>query len=182
MVKAFVLDAGEPGFETPHRGRDQRSVSIAKPRRQGRQPPSKDNNSNGGRTTTAGRLREDLLHLASSGSWSRRCLQMSARMAETPLSRFHLGREAASCSRREVATCQRRRVTRPTSRPADGTSTKAMSRSRVESPDLTGVVVERQWPGGGHRRGQLHPVATRRARPPPGAPRRRDRRTATPAR
>ena len=23
-----------------------------------------------------------------------------------------------------------------------------MSRSRVESPDLTGVVAERQWPGG----------------------------------
>jgi len=34
----------------------------------------------------------------------------------------------------------------------------------------------------GHRRGQHHPIATRRARPAPGSPRRRDRRTATPAR
>jgi len=40
-------------------------------------------------------------------------------------------------------------VTRPTRHPADGTSTKAMSRSRVESLDLTGVVAERQWAGGG---------------------------------
>jgi len=147
VVKVFVLDAGEPGFK-PRQGCDQRSVIIDKPHREGRQPPTTDNKRDKKRTTTAGRLRDKLLHLASTGFRSHWCLWIAARMAATPLSRLHLGCEAASSSQQKVATCPRRLVTRPTGRPADRTRTKDTSRSRVKSPDLTGVMAERQWPGG----------------------------------